>query len=134
MIVLKRLDNALQDSDNIRYVIRGSGMNQDGKTQGLALPNRIAQVKLIRYVYRSTGLKLNNTLYVEAHGIGTIAGDAAEIRAICNVFRSRSIDNRLHVSSVKNSISYLEGISRSTSLIKALLILKNSSILLTINV
>lgn len=43
MIVLKPLDQALRDNDPIRAVISGTGVNQDGKTPGITMPNGAAQ-------------------------------------------------------------------------------------------
>lgn len=46
LVVLKPLEQALKDNDNIRAVIRGSGINQDGKTPGITMPNGSAQGRL----------------------------------------------------------------------------------------
>jgi acyl transferase domain-containing protein len=43
MVILKPLDQALRDNDNIRSVIVGSGINQDGRTPGITMPNGAAQ-------------------------------------------------------------------------------------------
>lgn len=73
-LILKRLDDAMSDGDKIHAIIRNSGLNQDGKTAGLTLPNPIAQANLMRQVYSNAGLDPAETVYVEAHGTGTIAG------------------------------------------------------------
>ena len=70
VIVMKRLDKALADGDAIRAVIRGSGVNSDGWTQGVTMPSMEAQASLIKYVYESNGLDYGATQYVEAHGTG----------------------------------------------------------------
>lgn len=46
MIVLKPLEQALKDNDVIRSVIVASGINQDGRTPGITMPNGTAQGKL----------------------------------------------------------------------------------------
>lgn len=56
----------------IRAVIRGSGVNQDGHTKGITLPNSEAQADLIKQVYSSAGLDPLDTGYFEAHVSGTI--------------------------------------------------------------
>lgn len=66
-LILKRLDNALADGDPIRAVIRATGANSDGWTQGVTLPSGEAQAALIKYVYESNGLDYSATQYVEAH-------------------------------------------------------------------
>lgn len=73
-LILKRLDDALRDGDNVHAIIKNSGLNQDGKTAGISLPNPIAQAKLMRSVYETAGLDPRDTGYVEAHGTGTQAG------------------------------------------------------------
>ena len=67
-VVLKRLDLALADGDNIHAVIANSGSNQDGKTIGMSVPSGIAQAALMKKVYANAGLDPAETLYVEAHG------------------------------------------------------------------
>lgn len=75
MVVLKNLSDAIRDGDNIRGLIRNSGVNQDGKTPGITVPSREAQLQLIRRVYQQAKLNPLHTKYAEAHGTGTIAGD-----------------------------------------------------------
>lgn len=66
-VVLKRVDDAIRDGDPIRAVIRGTGVNQDGKTKGITVPNADAQAELIRSTYRSAGIDFTDTHYFEAH-------------------------------------------------------------------
>lgn len=66
-LILKRVDDALRDGDTIRAVVRGSGVNQDGHTKGITLPNSEAQSDLINTVYSSAGLNSSDTGYFEAH-------------------------------------------------------------------
>ena len=67
-VVLKPLDAALRDNDVIRAVIRGTAVNQDGKTPGITLPSMQAQEDLINLTCRNAGLSLAQTAYFEAHG------------------------------------------------------------------
>jgi acyl transferase domain-containing protein len=73
-LVLKRLEDALKHGDPIHAVIRNTGLNQDGKTAGISLPNPDAQAALMQSVYLSANLNPRDTSYVEAHGTGTQAG------------------------------------------------------------
>jgi acyl transferase domain-containing protein len=68
VFVLKKLSDAIQDSDTIRAVIRATGSNQDGHTPGLTQPSPASQEELIRQVYKSCSLGFESTRYVEAHG------------------------------------------------------------------
>jgi acyl transferase domain-containing protein len=67
-IILKRLDQAIADGDQVHAVILNSGVNQDGKTGGITLPSGEAQASLMKRVYANAGLNPAETLYVEAHG------------------------------------------------------------------
>ena len=66
--MLKTVRQALADGDTIRAVIRGTGLNQDGKTPGITMPSPDAQADLIRTTYAAAGLSLEKTAYFEAHG------------------------------------------------------------------
>lgn len=73
-VLLKPLSAALADGDNIRAVIRGTGINQDGRTPGITLPSPTSQANLIRSVYERHGISMRDTSYFEAHGTGTPVG------------------------------------------------------------
>lgn len=79
-VVLKRLSDAIRDGDHIECVIRESGVNSDGRTRGITMPNELAQAELIRLVYGKAGLdpldEAQRCQFFEAHGTGTNAGDA----------------------------------------------------------
>lgn len=66
-LILKPLHDAIQDGNTIRAVIRGTGVNQDGRTPGITLPRSEAQSQLIRSTYNAAGLDLSRTRYFEAH-------------------------------------------------------------------
>ena len=128
-LVLKPLDVAIRDGDNIRTVIRHTGTNQDGKTNGITFPNVDAQAKLMKSVYQSAGLDPLDTAYVEAHGTGTAAGDPVEAEAIARAFtEKREIDNPLYVGSVKTNIGHLESASGIAALVKTLFALEEGVI------
>ncbi|KAL6716061.1 hypothetical protein ACLMJK_007023 [Lecanora helva] len=126
-VVLKRLDHALQAGDAVRAIIRGTGVNQDGKTSGITLPSRDAQQHLIRSVYSRACLDPRDVGYVEAHGTGTIAGDTAEFDSIKSSFDSRR-DFPLYVGSIKSCVGHLESASGLAGLINAILTLEKGCI------
>ncbi|KAK3934736.1 hypothetical protein QBC46DRAFT_462469 [Diplogelasinospora grovesii] len=129
VLVLKRLDRALADGDAIHAVVVNSGVNHDGKTAGIFLPNADAQERLARSVYAKAGLDPRETLYVEAHGTGTVAGDQAEIQSISNVFgRAAGRTPELPVGSIKSNIGHLESSSGVAGILKAILVLKKNQI------
>src|SRR5713101_4378618 len=79
LVVLKPLSRALADGDPIYAVIRGSTVNQDGRSNGLMAPNPLAQEAVLREAYRRAGVSPGHVQYVEAHGTGTLLGDPIEV-------------------------------------------------------
>ncbi|KAL8910258.1 MAG: hypothetical protein Q9171_004422 [Xanthocarpia ochracea] len=129
ILILKRLDKALEDGDNVRAVIRASGVNSDGWTQGVTMPSSEAQSALIKYVYESHGLDYNSTQYVEAHGTGTKAGDPAEVGAIHRTIgQSRTGSRKLWIGSVKPNIGHLEAAAGVAGIIKGVLSMEHGLI------
>jgi acyl transferase domain-containing protein len=82
VLVLKRLSDALSDGDTIHAVIRGTAINQDGRSGGLTVPNGPAQESVIRAALDAAGADPDEIDYVEAHGTGTPLGDPIELRAL----------------------------------------------------
>ncbi|KAI1817700.1 hypothetical protein GGS20DRAFT_599281 [Poronia punctata] len=122
-LVLKRLGDALAAGDPIRAVIRNTGVNQDGKTNGITLPSSQSQEILARHVHKQAGLEPAHTAYVEAHGTGTVAGDRAEVEAIRNVF-CRNRESELLIGSIKGNVGHLEPTSGLAAVIKVVLALE----------
>ena len=134
VVILKRMSDAIRDNDPIRAVIRGSKVNQDGRTTGITLPSKEAQVANIRAVYKNAGLAFDQTAYVECHGTGTQAGDWRELKAISETLGSvRPVDRPIVVGSVKPNIGHLEGAAGVAGLIKGVLILEHGRIPPNIN-
>ena len=110
-------------------MIRGSGVNQDGHTPGITVPNSNAQAALIKSVYESAGLDFARTAYFEAHGTGTPTGDPLELGSIGKTFGlTRESDQPLLVGSVKPNIGHLEGCAGIAGFLKALLAVENGII------
>ncbi|KAE9366807.1 putative polyketide synthase [Stipitochalara longipes BDJ] len=129
-VVLKPLEDALKANDNIRAVIVGSGMNQDGKTKGITMPSGDAQVALMKSVYQKSGLDPSETGYIEAHGTGTKVGDPIEATALHQVFgEGRTKRQPLFIGSVKSNIGHLEGASGVVSVIKTAMMLEKGFVL-----
>ncbi|KAG6010455.1 Type I Iterative PKS [Claviceps maximensis] len=134
VIVMKRLSDAIRDNDTIRAVIRGSSVNQDGRTAGITLPSKEAQVANIRSVYANAGLDFGQTAYVECHGTGTQAGDWRELKAISETLAAdRCSQSPVVVGSVKPNIGHLEGAAGVAGMIKGVLVLEHGKIPPNIN-
>lgn len=129
IVVLKPFSAALRDEDDIYAVIRGSGVNQDGRTNGITVPNPESQEGLVRRVCREARVNPGNIRYFEAHGTGTAVGDPLEARALGAVVgRERDPGNPCIVGSVKANIGHLEAASGVAGVIKAALCLKHRQI------
>ncbi|WP_436716038.1 type I polyketide synthase [Roseiconus lacunae] len=127
MVLLKRLDDAIADGDSIYAVIRGSATNQDGRTEGLTVPNGNAQAELIRQTLRRASVSPSDVSYVEAHGTGTSVGDPIEARAIGSCYGAIS-GTPCTVGSVKTNIGHLEAGAGIASVIKVALAMKYQTI------
>lgn len=133
-LFLKPLKSAIADGNPIRAVIRGTGVNQDGKTHGVTTPSATAQEALIRSVYKTSGLDPFHTTYVEAHGTGTPTGDPLEAKAISRVFcKPQTRKEALLMGSIKTNIGHLEGASGIAGIIKTILMLEKGRILPHLN-
>ena len=124
VLVLKRLSDAQRDGDPIAAVIAGSGVNQDGASSGLTVPNGGAQQRLIGSVLARAGLSGGDVDYLEAHGTGTPLGDPIEVQAAAAAYGDSRTEPLL-MGSVKTNIGHTESASGAAGLIKVVLSLQN---------
>jgi acyl transferase domain-containing protein len=117
-MIIKPLADAIADNDPIKAVIKGSRLNQDGKTGGITLPSGDAQQKNMQHLYQRLELDPDNVQYFEAHGTGTRVGDPIEMGAIEQVFASSSRKEKLIVGSVKSNCGHLESCAALIGIIK----------------
>ncbi|WP_233587255.1 non-ribosomal peptide synthetase/type I polyketide synthase [Corallococcus sp. CA049B] len=122
-VVLKRLSDALADGDEVLAVIRGTAVNQDGRSASLTAPNGLAQEAVIRQALDVAGLEGRDVDYVECHGTGTSLGDPIEVEALKNVLGSQR-DKPVVLGAVKSNIGHLEGAAGVVGLIKAVEVLR----------
>lgn len=133
-LVLKPLDAALRDGNNVHAVIRQIGLNQDGKTTTITSPSMEAQRKLIQECYHRAGLDISETAYVEAHMTGTFVGDPIEAEAIAQTFgKSRIRGDPVLVGSVKTNVGHTEPVSGIAAIIKTAYALKTRTIAPNLN-
>lgn len=129
MVLLKPLSQAIADKDPIYAVIRGSAVNQDGHTNGITVPNGLAQEAAIRAAYQQAGVLPEEIQYIEAHGTGTAVGDPIEANALGAVVgKNRLAGNNCIIGSVKSNIGHLESAAGVAGLVKAALALKHRQI------
>ncbi|MFF1920082.1 amino acid adenylation domain-containing protein [Streptomyces sp. NPDC058221] len=129
LVALKRLEDAVRDGDPIHAVILGSGVNQDGRTNGVTVPSADAQVSLVRRVCAEAGITPGDLQYVEAHGTSTPVGDPIEANALSRALTiGRAPGARCYVGSVKANIGHTESAAGVVGLIKTALALKHRRI------
>ncbi|MEU2194164.1 amino acid adenylation domain-containing protein [Streptomyces fimicarius] len=129
LVALKRLDDAVRDGDRIHAVIAGSGVNQDGHTNGITVPNADAQVDLIRRVCAEAGITPGDLQYMEAHGTSTPVGDPIEANALARALAiGRAPGARAYVGSVKTNIGHTESAAGIAGLIKTVLSIQHRTV------
>ncbi|MBK8096662.1 MAG: SDR family NAD(P)-dependent oxidoreductase [Planctomycetes bacterium] len=126
LVLLMREADALARGLRVHALIRGTAINQDGRTGGLTVPHGPSQEAVIRAALADARLTADDIDYVEAHGTGTSLGDPIEVQALDAVFAGRRAAGRpLLVGSVKTNIGHLEAAAGISGLLKAVLALQN---------
>ncbi|MEO8378059.1 MAG: SDR family NAD(P)-dependent oxidoreductase, partial [Acidobacteriota bacterium] len=134
-VVLKRLSDAQRDGDFIYGVLLGSGINQDGKTNGITAPSVQSQIELERGVYERHGIHPESISYVETHGTGTRLGDPIELEALATVFREKTArKNYCALGSVKSNVGHTTSAAGVAGLQKVLLSMRHRTLVPTLNV
>ena len=129
VVVLRRLSDALNDGDRILAVVRGSAINQDGRSGGLTAPNGPAQEAVIRAALAVADIPATAIGYVEAHGTGTPLGDPIEVGALGAVLcPGRDAGHPLAIGSVKTNIGHLEAAAGIAGVVKVILALERREI------
>ncbi|MEH2425099.1 MAG: SDR family NAD(P)-dependent oxidoreductase [Nostoc sp.] len=107
-VLLKHLDQALADGDQIYAVIEGSAINNDGRTMGTTTPSLEGQQRVIEAALNAAGVDGGSISYVEAHGTGTMIGDPIELKGLSQVIRKYTDDTGFcAIGSVKTNIGHL---------------------------
>lgn len=117
-VVLKRLGDALRDGDHVVAVVRGIAMNNDGSSLGPVTPSKAGQSEVIRRAWADADLDPSTVGLIEAHSVGTPAGDATELEALDEVFATR-VRGTVPITSVKANIGHGLASAGMASLIKS---------------
>ncbi|MFI7108507.1 SDR family NAD(P)-dependent oxidoreductase [Nonomuraea sp. NPDC050227] len=130
VLVLKRLSEAIEDRDNIRAVVLGNAINNDGAGKvGFSAPSLDGQAAVIAQALGVGGVDPRTVTYVEAHGTGTALGDPIEVAALSSVFAQHTSDTQwCGIGSVKSNIGHLGQSAGIPSLVKTVLALENKLI------
>ena len=126
VLVLKPLQRALDDGDDVRAVVLGSAVNNDGGGVGLTVPTAAAQERVIRAAHAAAGVTAGDIDYVEMHATGTVVGDQCEIAGLGAVFSHRG--HPVSVGSVKANIGHLEAAAGLAGLLKVVMSIENGEL------
>ncbi len=133
VFVLRRAEVAEENGDRIRGRLLATGINSDGRTNGLALPSSERQAALLARLRTSAGVTPDAISFVEAHGTGTRAGDHAEATSLGKVYgQERSAP--LTIGSAKTNVGHLEPASGLVGLLKAQMALEHGVVPATLHI
>ncbi len=118
VVVLKPLSRALADGDPVRAVIKASGINQDGRTNGITAPSAASQARLQSQIYQRSGIDPASISYVETHGTGTALGDPIEFEALRRSLGDAGDRPSRGLGSVKTNIGHAGAAAGVAGLIK----------------
>jgi monodictyphenone polyketide synthase len=131
-IIMKRLEDATADNDNILGVILAAGTNHSAEAVSITHPHAGAQSFLYKKVLDRAGVDPFDVSYIEAHGTGTQAGDVQELTSITDVFapteKQRSNTQPLTIGSIKANLGHGEAVAGATALLKVLLMFQKEMI------
>ncbi len=128
-VVLKDLAQAIKDGDYIYGVIKSSGINQDGKTNGITAPSSLSQTALELEVYKKGNINPETITFLETHGTGTKLGDPIEIEALKNSFQEYTDKKQFcALGSVKTNIGHSSLAAGIASFIKVMMALNHKKI------
>ena len=130
VVVLRRLQDAIDDGDFIHAVIKGSAINNDGSSKvGYLAPSVDGQAKAILEALAVSGVRAETISYVEAHGTGTPVGDPIEIAALTQAFRKHTRKSGYcGIGSLKTNIGHLDTAAGVASFIKLVQALKHKQL------
>lgn len=128
IVVLKLLEEALEDNDNIFAVIKGFAVNNDGSRKiGYTAPSTIGQSEAISAAISMADIEPESITYVETHGTGTVLGDPVEIKALTKAFGTNK-KQFCRIGSVKTNIGHLDEAAGIAGFIKTVLALKHRTL------
>ena len=130
VVVLRRLQDAIDDGDQIYAVVKGTAVNNDGSQKvGYLAPSVDGQAACIAEALAVADVPADTITYVECHGTGTAMGDPIEVAALTQAFRESTADVAFcGLGSVKTNIGHLDTAAGVAGLIKASLALRHGEV------
>ena len=129
IVLLKKLEDAVRDGDNIYAVIRGIGLNNDGGQKGsFTAPSAEGQSGAIQMAMHDAGVHPGQLSYIEAHGTATPLGDPIEIEGLQRAFGGQERKQYCAIGSVKSNIGHCTAAAGIAGFIKTSLALYHKKI------
>src|ERR1700682_4450271 len=130
VVVLKRLEDAVKDGDEVYAVIKGVGLNNDGSQRvSFGAPGVEGQSEAVAMAQALAGVDPETITYVEAHGTATPLGDPIEVAGLTKAFRMGTQAKQFcAIGSVKSNVGHLDVAAGVAGLIKTALALHNKNI------
>ncbi|MFE0190120.1 SDR family NAD(P)-dependent oxidoreductase [Streptomyces sp. NPDC058989] len=118
-LVLKRVEDAERDGDRIYAVVKAVGSASDGRSLGLTAPRPEGQRRALERAYRRAGISPAQVGLLEAHGTGTVVGDATELAVLTDLFQvAGAAPGSCTLGSVKSQIGHTKCAAGLAGLIK----------------
>ena len=129
MFLMRRLEDAERDGDQIFAVLRGVGGSSDGKGKGITAPNPIGQRLAVERAWANAGVSPGTASLIEGHGTSTKVGDVVEVDSLNQVFGACGLDREtIALGSIKSNIGHLKGAAGAAGILKTALALHHKEI------
>jgi acyl transferase domain-containing protein/acyl carrier protein len=128
-VLLKPLDRAIQDGDNIHAVVKGSAINHGGRANSITAPRTQLQTEVLCSAWNDAKIAPETLGYLEAHGTGTLLGDPVEVDALNRAFRQFTDKTGFcALGTVKANLGHTEAAAGLAGVVKAILSMKHGTI------
>jgi acyl transferase domain-containing protein len=133
-VIIKRLEDAIEDDDPIQGIIGGAFTNHSAEAESITRPHVGAQKDIFERVLNDSGTDPYDVGYIEMHGTGTQAGDSREMQSVLGIFapdgaaQNRTAQQKLHLGALKSNIGHGESVSGVSALIKVITMMQKHMI------
>lgn len=130
LVLLKRLEDAIDDNDTIHALIKGAAVNNDGCNKvGFTAPSVEGQAEVIAMAQALADVHPETISYIEAHGTGTKLGDPIEITALSEAFAAHTDKKGFcAIGSVKTNLGHMNAAAGIGGMLKAILAMQYNKI------